>query len=207
MNPAGRDILYEELKNCLKERSAYKAELREKSPEELKALYEQEMSDDLDFEYWGKAAYWTLDEAIALSFGKNPQVVNWKKVERYVNVSPFVVQYAKIRDLALRAKNLQQLRDPLLPGMFLVWLERNKIDYPPQLKEQVTAWGHQNADWKSKYDEQKKQCDECSALLAAKETEIAELLEKPLLTKERQSALKLIMGMALGGYRYVPSER
>ena len=76
-------------------------------PEDLQALYEQEHEKErveqqakadreeaqrffnqprakADFEYWSKCAYWTLDEAIALSLGKAPQIVSWEKVKGYV---------------------------------------------------------------------------------------------------------------------------
>lgn len=38
-------------------------------------------SANADFVHWAKAAHWTLDEAIALSFGKEPEIVTWKKIE------------------------------------------------------------------------------------------------------------------------------
>ena len=34
-----------------------------------------------DFDYWSKMTHWTLDEAIALSFGKAPEVVNEKSLK------------------------------------------------------------------------------------------------------------------------------
>ena len=49
-----------------------------------------------DFEYWSKMAHWTLDEALALSFGKNPKVVSWKSLEKIISyTSPFVLQFRK----------------------------------------------------------------------------------------------------------------
>jgi hypothetical protein len=74
---------------------AFREELAALSPEELVARYEGEKRRELeqlrakaeqeeserfynhpaaraDFEHWAKAAHWTLDEAIALSFGRAP---------------------------------------------------------------------------------------------------------------------------------------
>lgn len=108
------------------------------------------------------------------------------------------------------------------------------IDYPAELEKQIVAGGHQIADWKSQHDEVQAQYteleakyNETQALLAAKETHIHGLAgesdalrsrnveleqalkqgqnkEKPLSTRERGTALKLIIGMAKGGYRYDP---
>ena len=36
-----------------------------------------------DFEHWSKAAYWTLEEAIALAMGKAPESVSWMTIRKY----------------------------------------------------------------------------------------------------------------------------
>jgi hypothetical protein len=46
-----------------------------------------------DFEHWSKAAHWTLEEAIALSFGRAPERVSWEKIKPYVQSSPFAFEY------------------------------------------------------------------------------------------------------------------
>lgn len=67
--------------------------------------------------------------------------------------SPFVAQYTKRRDLALRAKTWEQLFDPVLPGIFLAWAKRLDIPVPAELTEAVEKRGVQLADWKTRYDE------------------------------------------------------
>ena len=191
---------------CLSEIEAYQAELRATPPEELQALYEQEPADErrealaiaemedrerffnrsyaeADFTHWSTAAYcWTLDEAIALSFGKRPEVVNWESVKRYVNVSLFAVKYSKVRDLALRAKACKELCDPVLPSTFLAWARRMKIEVPAELVEQFEARGMVIADWKDMSDKLKAQSDVYKAatktLFAAKDKKIAELTQE-----------------------------
>jgi hypothetical protein len=102
-------------------------ELRAKPPEELQTLYEHEQEKErhelqakaereeqqrffnlpnakADFTHWSKAAHCTLDEAVALSFGKAPEVVNWARVKELVHISPFAFKYGRVRDLVLRAK-------------------------------------------------------------------------------------------------------
>jgi septal ring factor EnvC (AmiA/AmiB activator) len=123
----------------------------------------------------------------------------------------------------------------VLPWKFLAWAKRIGIEYPAELEKQVVARGHQIADWKSLHDEVQAQYaelnakyDETEALLAAKETHInslagesdalrsrnveleqalkqAQAKEKPLSTRQRETALKLIIGMAVTRYGYDPS--
>jgi hypothetical protein len=42
-------------------------------PEEKARFYNQPYAN-ADFNHWSRAAHWTLDEAVALSLGKNPEV-------------------------------------------------------------------------------------------------------------------------------------
>jgi hypothetical protein len=100
-------------------------EAQKKELEELQAKADQEESDRFynkpqaraDFAHWSKAAPWTLDEAIALSFGRAPEIVRWEQLQKFTALgSPFVSEYARRRDLATRAVAWNQLYDPVLPG-------------------------------------------------------------------------------------------
>jgi hypothetical protein len=154
---------------------AYRAELAALAPNDLAARFDAERGKEAeetrqqlereegerffhhprakaDFEHWAKAAHWTLDEAIALSFGKAPEVVRWDAVTNFVKQSPFAFAYQRRRDLALRAVQWKQLYDPVLPGIFLAWAKRSDLPVPPELEAAVTARGVTIADWQSLYE-------------------------------------------------------
>ncbi len=121
---------------------------------------------------------------------------------------------------------MQQLYDCSLPGFFVAWLKRNRIDFPAELEAAVVAHGHQVQDWKSNYDEAIKLIehwrrlhDEKSASLETASVQLARLesltetlrersvnqpQEKSLGTRERDSLLKLVIGMAVGWYGFDP---
>jgi hypothetical protein len=235
--------------------AAYKAQLLQLPPEELEALAESEFEKQraeiaakaereererffnqpyarADFGHWSKATYWTLDEAIALSFGKAPECVNWKSISPLVGTSTFALQYHRRRDLAQRSLAWQQLYDPVLPGIFLAWAKRTGIEVPPELEAAVSARGKQIADWKTLYDDLKATFDDhhkqwmvmsdekeqlinqLRGRIEALEAELASAVttilpqssEKPLNARERDSLLSMVIGMAIGGYGYNPSE-
>jgi hypothetical protein len=50
-----------------------------------------------DFTYWVKAAP-DLDEAIALSFGKAPELVSWDNVKSFVQISPFAFNISVVEN-------------------------------------------------------------------------------------------------------------
>jgi hypothetical protein len=141
---------------ALAELEAYEAELRGKSADEVRALYEAERRRQrgerrrkrqaraqaeergrffnrpgagADFLQWSKAAYWTLDEGVALLLGRAPELVSWASVRDYAQLSPFVRQYAQVRDLAVRARERAQLARRNEPRAFLDWAKRSGITY------------------------------------------------------------------------------
>jgi hypothetical protein len=205
-----------------------------------------------DFSHWGKLSYWTLDEAIALSFGRAPESVNWKTIEGYTRVSPFAFGYQRRRELALRAKALSELYDPVRPGFFIAWAHRLEWGFPTDLEAIVVARGQQIGDWKTAYEREreahaktmewaKAQLDETLEFakrkqsdafeigrraVAERDAEIARLkedlgaaleqqnndtseTERALSPnpgpRERESMLRLIIGMAVRGYSFDPA--
>lgn len=155
--------------------NAYRDTLAAKSAEEIAELYEREVAlaqkealaladreeqarpfnrpdATADFAHWSKAPYWSLDEALALVFGRAPEVVTWKVVEPYKSISAFAKAFARTRDLAIRAKNCKLLHDPILPGLFLAWARRTGVEIPEALIGEVETRGVVVADWKDNYD-------------------------------------------------------
>ena len=39
-----------------------------------------------DYTQWAAAAYWTTEEATALSLGRDPRIANWKVVQPYIHI-------------------------------------------------------------------------------------------------------------------------
>jgi hypothetical protein len=112
---------------------------------EEKKLFFNQPNATADFSHWRKMALWHLDEAVALSLGKNPTIVKWETIskhgDRYVpeawDFSTLPKQYARHRDLVLRAKTAGQLSDPIKPAAFMAWAIE-VLDHLPD--ELITAY-------------------------------------------------------------------
>ena len=227
---------------------------KQKAEEEERARPYNQPAADADFSHWTKMSYWTLDECVALSLGKNPKMVSWPVIQSFERVSPFASEYASRREIVLRAEKMGQLWQSTIPAVFLAWAERMRFPIPAELVETIKELGIQIRDWKTAHDEQKllaesaqhkleeeldahiatmakhsKYVDEmgkrqgqiiqdCKSLNAAKDELIEKLkarinqLEtapaqnvKQLGTRERESMVKLVIGMAIGGYAYDPN--
>ncbi len=156
------------------ETNKYRYELESLPVDQLQSLFESEQAKALadiqheeearffnqpqakaDFYHWSKAEHWSLDEAIALVLGKAPEIVSWDKIKTYVETSPFVKQYSRLRDLADRAKVWEKLYDPVLPPIFLKWAEDNEIAVPAELAEKVAKLKGKLVDWKKQHEETK----------------------------------------------------
>ena len=223
---------------------------------EAEASYNQPNAE-ADFAYWSRISYWTLDESVALSMGKNPKIVTWEKLKGVNYHSPFVTKYAEKREAILRAKTMGQLWDTTAPAVFMAWAARTRFEMPPDLVMQVQALGLQVADWKTLCDEKseanailQKQLSDSreksltdsnehlqyieqqgakfdslskgyNEVISLKDQHISQLNDriakletaksaqtsKPvndLPPRERDSLLKLLIGMAIRGYSYDP---
>ena len=63
-------------------------EIAAKAEKEERGRFFNQPHAAADFEHWSKLAHWTLDEAVALSFGKAPERVNWEAVSKYLQLLP-----------------------------------------------------------------------------------------------------------------------
>jgi len=195
-------------------------ELAKKTPAELDTLINEERKKEreedaerekrrpfnlpdskADFGFWGKASYWTLDEAIALSFGKRPEVANWPILERLVRQSPFAFEYSQRRELAKRALAIRQLSDPVIPSAFVAWAKRIDLPFPPELGQFIPL---ADINWKARYEAEVTEHDKTKAALATTTAALREQEEKPVGKREWDSLLKMVIGMAIGGYGLDP---
>ena len=124
----------------------YREGVHQQHLEDDKTRFFNKPSASADFEYWSKMSEWTLEEAIVLSFGKNPEIVTWPRLESILSyVSPFVGKCLKLKELVVRAKRADQFTDkpipiptdPILPYKFVSWVQANQLDFPNELASKV----------------------------------------------------------------------
>ncbi len=107
---------------------------------------------DARFEYWSKAAYWTVDEMAALSIGKDPHWVNANTFSSHQVSSPLARRYVENRDLIERAIKFKSLYTQTMPGIFINWAKPLNIELPEELINQVSENTPDLTDYKTLYD-------------------------------------------------------
>jgi hypothetical protein len=132
------------LSQLIQLRSGYMAELEALTDEQLlsafgitlveleKARPFHQQGTEADFKHFGRCAYLTVAEAVALSLGKDPRVVNWEMVQPYLGTSPFAQDFADLLDLVERAVRWGELSQAFPPLTFLTWAHRFKIEVPEE---------------------------------------------------------------------------
>lgn len=150
-----------------------------------------------DFDFWCRASYWLLHEALALSMGKDPGKPTWRKIMDQDADSPSGQMVKKRYQLMIRALTTKELRDANSPVDFLLWAKRIELSYPPELEIVLEREFTRRINWKTRFDA------EVAAHVQTKQA-LEETKGKALPLKERESLLKLVIGMAIGGYGFDP---
>lgn len=203
----------------------YKATLLNMPTDKLLTLYQEALDEDsklaeiharreeknrfynlqeayADFVHWSKAAHWTLDEAIALSFGKEPNKVTWKKIEPLKDKTTFANAFAKRRDLAMRATRWKKFGDTIPPVIFIDWAKQLKIELPTELLSELANIGCTATNWRERYNTLKTAHDDSAEQLLQKPENIL----KPESARKVDNLLQAITCIAIDSYRYDPKQ-
>lgn len=153
-------------------------------------------SANADFLHWGKAEHWTIDEATALSFGKEPKVVTWKLIEPLQDKTDFARAFSKRRDLAIRSSKLKNFNDSIPPIYFMNWAEELDIKVSIELINEVAKYVGMPINWHRKYFDLKVEFD-----LLLEQTVST---PKPESTRKSENLLQALTCIAIDDYGYVP---
>ncbi len=240
----------------VKKAAQYREKLKKLSKPEIKSLYKNELSkkhheDDerrffnqqdaeADFDYWAKIPGWKVDEAVALTLGKNPKIVNKERLEK-LYASPFAENYDKIREMVSRSRSaglftdnpIVMATDHIIPHKYVQWAQNADIGFPQKLAEKVLSFYEANKPPKTQLEKAmerlersahqnpidigKEQLEKLHTPVKGPLVQRAEKLlenkkmqdvEKPkpksAHTKEQETLLKLLLGLALTNYTYNP---
>lgn len=146
--------------------------------------------DAPDFEYWAKMSFWTIEQSAALLIGADPDVILDGGALSPTCPPGLKSAYARLFRLLDSHIRLSGIGANLSPTEAVDWALHTKIDAPPALVEAVRAQGRTLIEARA---------------AARADTEREELAQdKPLGERERNTLLRMIVGMAIRGYGYDP---
>jgi len=178
---------------------------------------------DANCEYWARMPHWTEEEAAALLLGVNPEIMtngsdSWEDIVR-----AHAGQYAGILALTRRVTANRQIEPPCTPARWLAWAIALDMPVPEELRQLVDQWDGVGKASEDREAESllRTRIEELEAELAAvqnahrefvqglKADHLAELIaaaksNQPLGARERETMLKIVIGMAVKGYSFDP---
>lgn len=135
------------------------------------------------YNFWAKMAAWKREEAVCLSLNVDPRFM--KLTHQPIDkIKLFTQCYSDVNDLYGRAYNRYDLHDPVRPESYLAWAKKHDVNFPAELERLLPG----------------KESSESSDLAIVK----AAIANKPVGARERDTLLKIIIGMAIAGYKYKP---
>lgn len=191
-------------------------EAQEEEAAERKAAEEQRRSFNLpnamaDNEHWARMDTWTLEEAVALLLGRDPSRVSPRDLAHVVASSEFAATYAKLAQLARRSVEDRRISARMRPSDYLRWAESKRVAFPKALLEAVDRIARQDLPPDSgvpspvgaihTHDADAAREADAPLTGAAKSDGVN---KRELSTRERNTCLKIIIGMAVAGYKYDP---
>lgn len=168
------------------------------------------IADAAVYAHWSKMPYWSDEEAAALLLERNPQLLNRKAI-RAERPSQIGDAFQRLRDLIFRAMAAGEFNSGRSPLAILRWAKQRQIAVPASLQASVDLQAEPMVDWKEAHDQIAIELERVRAELDMSKAQLHDIIaeqasaSRNLSTRERVSVLKLMLGMAIGGYGYAPA--
>lgn len=90
-----------------------------------------------DFSAWSKCPVWTMEEAVALFLGRDPETFRWIDAEPWIPRSRRIRQAAMLRRQLEGSVALGRLKPKELPATVIDWASSHGLRFPRELQEFV----------------------------------------------------------------------
>lgn len=156
-----------------------------------------------DFQRWSRLPTWSVDEAVALSFGKDPEKVSLDKLKSpFATRSPFIMDYRVRHEHISRAVRVGDLSEPMRKEQFIEWADSNGLELPPELVDLPNVVSDARM-WERRYQEVVEERDKLLVDLRTAQTALAgwqgeDFAKLP--AKSKLSLFRMTLGMAIARY-------
>lgn len=166
-----------------------------------------------DFSYYARARYWLNDEAVCLSLGVDPRSIEPAKREfessysgRQKGLAAFFRVRSKLTELIARYFHDSFARDRP-PRFWIDWLREMRLPCPDALVEAVEIYGGPVIDWKQRAEQAEAELESSRLRVADLEKAIVDnSLNQTGTTRQRETLLRVLVGIALEQYGYDPKK-
>lgn len=200
----------EEIQNLVNEEKS-----KEKKEELAKGFFFDRLSADANFQEWYRMPNWSIEEALALSLGKDPKIVNPDSLDNYSNYnhnfnshhksSTLYKDYKLRMETLIRFINAKKMSMHPTPLEFIAWAQENDFSIPEELKNLIHKRWIRSNGLKPENETLQEEFQKIKSLYEElKNQQIKEENEEKLNPKIKTSLHTLILVMAIEKYRYNP---
>ena len=168
--------------------------------------------ESADYEHWARVIFWSAGEATAMALGCEP--VSRERDSRRLHSlmqfgseadQEFVRRAAKMTRLVERHFGNSHFIVKIEPSKFLFWLRDQRLWIPDGMAEAIAEFDHPLIDWQARATAAETNSEKLAKRVSELEGVIADgAINSSSQTRERDSLLKLFIGMAVKGYAYDP---
>lgn len=141
------------LEQRFSERIEFRIADRKRHREEIDAgLFFNAPAAFADYGRWARNLTWTIEQCIALSMGRSPDVLSLEALKSAGSEalrSDLGKEYIGRLEIAWNWISIGQLAEVAIPAEYLVWLNQLHLDFPPGLIQALEAFGNEIIDWKA----------------------------------------------------------
>lgn len=157
----------------------------------------QARGQSANLEYWAKQPTWTFREAAPLFLGLNPEWAMMRDGSIHRDADRFRRELTALSEMIHRPFAILELNRSARPSQWLDWAKSRGVPHPAELASLVAQWDQATDPRDEEIQRLRVELDQLQASVT--------FADKPVETRERESMLKLILGMAIKGYGYDPS--
>lgn len=152
---------------------------------------------DANFSFWAKQASWRKREAAALFLGLNPERVLSADCTLLVDGQRYRSQLKGLLEMISRSILAGELSTANPPAVWTAWAGSRGVSVNPSLIQEVLVWN-------KVVDPRDEEIIRLRSEIGRLEKALAEA-GKGVSPRERESLLKIALGLAIGGYKYDPT--
>ncbi|MFN0023005.1 MAG: hypothetical protein ACKVS5_03820 [Parvularculaceae bacterium] len=150
---------------------------------------------EADIAYWSKMSFWTIEQATVLLIGADPDAILDANSLAAGCAPGIKTAYSKMFRLLDSHIRLSGIGFSQSPTEIIEWALHAKVDPPDALVDAVRAQGRTLIEERARRDDKR-----AGASAAGDDV-------KPLGERERNTLLRMIIGMAIRGYSYDPDAK
>lgn len=141
--------------------------------------------------FWARMPKWTAEEFLTLAVGRDPRMVSAQTIADNPDHYSVADDLELIDAIGSRDGSAFLLSTGRAPNWWIEWTDQHELPFHQPLREAVAKKAKRDAEREAAASTQ------CEKQPASREGET-------IGTRQRESLLKLIIGMAVGGYGYDP---